>query len=102
MLPTFVRGFSFGMINIDDKKQITLKDPVTGIMNIGKDILNVSRSKNEGVWIGKRPLDSKKTAFNSLFFEHFGWNTQHYCFMFDGCAYHLQTTNASTSASLKK
>jgi hypothetical protein len=49
MLPTFIRGFSFGMINIDDKDRVTLKDPVTGVMNIGKDMLNLARSKNEGV-----------------------------------------------------
>jgi len=65
MLPVFVRGLTLGMVNIGNEK-ITFKDPVTGLMNIGKDFLNESRPLSEGVWVGKRPLDGKRTAFSSL------------------------------------
>jgi hypothetical protein len=75
---------SLGILNFDSKGRVTLKDPITGILNIHKEMLNKTRSLQEGVWLGKRPLDGKKIAVSSLLFEHFGWNVQHYCFMFDG------------------
>ena len=84
MFPISLKNLTLGMVNIDNKNNVIFKDPITGMLNLHKDMLNKSRSLSEGVWLGKRPLDGNTTAFNSLFFEHFGLNTQHYCFMVDG------------------
>lgn len=46
MFSTIVKGLTLGMINIDEidgKTKITFKDPVTGVLNMGKDLLNTSR-----------------------------------------------------------
>jgi hypothetical protein len=40
----FLQHLTFGMVNIDNKNRITFKDPITGMLNLNKDMLNKKRS----------------------------------------------------------
>jgi hypothetical protein len=83
----FLRILFIGMLNIKPSS-VVLKDPLTGINDIIKDGLNLTRDKNKGVWIGKRPLNNcLHLGFASLFFENFGLNYLHYCFRIEGKSY---------------
>lgn len=56
---TFFQAVSFGtfgIINIDENKGLTLKDPITGTYDKIIEVIDSTHNLNRGVWIGKRTI----------------------------------------------
>ncbi|KAL4480050.1 hypothetical protein ABPG74_020566 [Tetrahymena malaccensis] len=91
-----VKVATAGIVNISaDKQKIVIKDPLTGTADMlkkGSDKL--FRNKNEGVWIGNRPIEelgNKNTTFgfSSAALRVFNVDLMHQAVMVDGKVYSL-------------
>ncbi|KAL4480049.1 hypothetical protein ABPG74_020565 [Tetrahymena malaccensis] len=85
-----------GMVNVSvDKSKIVLKDPFTGLADlIKKGSDKLFRNRNQGVWIGNRPIaefgnEEVTFGFSSAALRAFNLDVMHQAVMVDGHVYSL-------------